>query len=124
MEKMYRPDRFAAGRTTALVVDSGASGTSVVPVYDGYVLKKGTWIGHLTEYIAIFKAPIGGDFVSDQVKKQLRELKIDIVPHYKVASKQPVDSASPPNYVSKETPDTAPSFHELATEVHKYYLHL
>jgi actin-related protein len=32
---------FAAGRATALVIDSGASHTSVVPVYDGYVIKKG-----------------------------------------------------------------------------------
>lgn len=33
--------RFASGRSNALVVDSGGSMTSVVPVYDAFVLKKG-----------------------------------------------------------------------------------
>jgi actin-related protein len=32
---------FAAGRASALVIESGESCTSVVPVYDGYVVKKG-----------------------------------------------------------------------------------
>jgi hypothetical protein len=32
--------RFAAGRSTALVVDAGAGTTRVVPVYDGYVMHK------------------------------------------------------------------------------------
>lgn len=32
---------FAAGRSNALVVDSGGEMTSVVPVYDAFVLKKG-----------------------------------------------------------------------------------
>ena len=35
---------FAAGRQTALVVDSGASLTSVVPVFDGYIVKKGDFL--------------------------------------------------------------------------------
>lgn len=32
---------FAHGRSTGLVLDSGATHTSAVPVHDGYVLQKG-----------------------------------------------------------------------------------
>jgi len=33
--------RFANGRFTGLVLDSGATHTTAVPVYDGYVLQQG-----------------------------------------------------------------------------------
>jgi hypothetical protein len=33
--------RFSVGRATALVLDSGGSITSAIPVYDGLVLKRG-----------------------------------------------------------------------------------
>lgn len=32
---------FANGRSTGLVLDSGASHTAAVPVYDGYVIQQG-----------------------------------------------------------------------------------
>lgn len=35
---------FANGRSTGIVVDSGATHTSAVPVYDGYVLSQGVLI--------------------------------------------------------------------------------
>ena len=47
---------FAAGRSTALVIESGHATTSVVPVFDGYIVKK-----------AIQKANIGGEYISNQV---------------------------------------------------------
>ena len=34
--------RFANGRSTALVIDSGSTQTSCVPVVDGYVLQQGS----------------------------------------------------------------------------------
>jgi hypothetical protein len=39
-----RISRFAAGKGTALVVDIGEGVSSVVPIYDGFVLKKGRGI--------------------------------------------------------------------------------
>ena len=33
---------FANGRSTGLVLDSGATHTTAVPVYDGYVLQQGS----------------------------------------------------------------------------------
>lgn len=38
---MILVSRFAAGRGTALVVDVGSHHASVVPVVDGFVLRKG-----------------------------------------------------------------------------------
>ena len=40
---------FANGKSTCLVLDSGASHTSAIPVHDGYVLQQ-----------AIVKSPLGG----------------------------------------------------------------
>lgn len=36
-----RERRFSAGKPNALVIDVGANTTSVTPIYDGFVLKKG-----------------------------------------------------------------------------------
>ena len=36
--------RFANGRSTALVIDSGSTQTSCVPVHDGYVLQQGVCV--------------------------------------------------------------------------------
>lgn len=33
--------RFSHGRSTALMLDSGATHTSAVPVYDGHVIQQG-----------------------------------------------------------------------------------
>jgi len=43
---------FANGRATALVIDSGATHTSAVPVLDGYVISN-----------AVVKSPLGGDYL-------------------------------------------------------------
>ncbi len=72
---------FANGRSTGLVVDSGATHTSAIPVHDGYVLQQ-----------AIVKTPLGGDFMSVQCKQFLDEQlknKGGIVPTYQVACKSP-----------------------------------
>jgi len=41
MELTRRRNRFASGKPNALVVDIGANTTSVTPISDGFVLKKG-----------------------------------------------------------------------------------
>ena len=51
------PLRFANGRSTALVVDSGATHTTVTPVHEGYVLHK-----------AVLRTPLGGDYVTAQCR--------------------------------------------------------
>lgn len=52
---------FANGRATGIVIDSGATHTSAVPVQDGFVLTQ-----------AIVKSPLGGDYISMQCKNFLQ----------------------------------------------------
>ncbi|KAJ3415775.1 Actin-like 6A [Chytridiales sp. JEL 0842] len=96
---------FAAGRPTALVVESGGDMTSVVPVHDGFVLKKG-----------ICKQQLAGNDVSAYAEATLKSLGVDIVPHYKVTRKTAVDAGSPSAAVLAECPNTHPSFHAAGVE--------
>lgn len=52
---------FSCGRSTGIVVDSGATHTSAIPVHDGYVIPS-----------AIVKSPLGGDFISMQCRQFLK----------------------------------------------------
>ncbi|KAI7822146.1 actin family, partial [Gamsiella multidivaricata] len=92
---------FAAGRPHALVVDSGGDMTSVVPVYDGYVLRKG-----------IMRQALGGDVLSEQVLQQFQATNVDVVPQYLVAKKSPVGPGHKANVVLRDRPATA-SFHKM-----------
>ncbi|KAI8907383.1 actin family [Gorgonomyces haynaldii] len=94
---------FAAGKSTALVVDSGASLTSVVPVYDGYVVKK-----------AIEKGPIGGDFVSKEALEWLKKLNVQIVPRYAIKDKKAVEVGQQPVFQRKQFQNVRESFDNVA----------
>ncbi|KND04519.1 uncharacterized protein SPPG_00248 [Spizellomyces punctatus DAOM BR117] len=96
---------FAAGRSTALVLDSGGSMTSAVPVVDGFVLKK-----------AIQKQPFAGNFISNQAQLYLKEMGITVTPQYLVSKKSAVDAGQPARYDLRDRPNTAPSYHNLAVE--------
>lgn len=67
---------YANGRSTAMVVDSGATHTSAVPVHDGYVITQG-----------IVKSPLGGDFITMQCRQFFEEKDVELVPACLVASK-------------------------------------
>uniref|UniRef100_A0A8C6Q9N3 Actin-like protein 6A n=1 Tax=Nothobranchius furzeri TaxID=105023 RepID=A0A8C6Q9N3_NOTFU len=67
---------FANGRSTGLVLDSGATHTTAIPVHDGYVLQQG-----------IVKSPLAGDFMSMQCRELFQELSVEIIPPYMIASK-------------------------------------
>lgn len=55
----------------------GSTQTSAIPVHDGYVLQQ-----------AIVKSPLAGDFLTLQCKNFLEEHeKVELVPHYQIASK-------------------------------------
>uniref|UniRef100_A0AAQ5Y164 Actin-like 6A n=1 Tax=Amphiprion ocellaris TaxID=80972 RepID=A0AAQ5Y164_AMPOC len=68
---------FANGRSTGLVLDSGATHTTAIPVHDGYVLQQG-----------IVKSPLAGDFMSMQCRELFQELSVEIIPPYMIASKR------------------------------------
>ncbi|XP_074659955.1 actin-like protein 6B [Tubulanus polymorphus] len=95
---------FANGRSSGLVIDSGATHTTAVPVYDGYVLAH-----------AIVKSPLAGDFISMECKKYIvDELKTEVVPTYQIASKEQVGENEPANWKKKEKiPEVTKSFHNF-----------
>lgn len=89
---------FANGRSTALVVDSGATHTSAVPVLDGYVVGQ-----------AIAKSPLGGDYLVSQAKVMLENLGIDLTPAALIANKEVIRDREKPKYTKKSfnfTPTT------------------
>uniref|UniRef100_A0A670J2Y5 Actin like 6B n=1 Tax=Podarcis muralis TaxID=64176 RepID=A0A670J2Y5_PODMU len=92
---------FANGRSTGLVLDSGATHTTAIPVHDGYILQQG-----------IVKSPLAGDFISMQCRELFQEMNIEIVPPYMIAAKEPVREGAPPNWKKKEKlPQVSKSWH-------------
>ncbi|KAK7098169.1 actin-like protein 6A [Littorina saxatilis] len=90
---------FANGRSTALILDSGATHTSAVPVYDGYVLTQG-----------IVKSPLAGEFIIQECRKMMEELGVEVVPPYLISSKEAVPDKQPPKWKKKENVDVTKSF--------------
>jgi len=94
---------FANGRSTGIVVDSGASQTSAVPVHDGYVISQ-----------AIVKSPLGGDFVTMQCRNYLEDKGVDLTPPYLLASKEVVKEGEYPKFTKKNNvPEVSKSWHNL-----------
>lgn len=77
---------FGAGKATALVVDVGASTTSVICIHDGLILKK-----------SVYKSPLAGNWLSSQLRSLFNssDPKVDLVPHFMIAAKTPVDAGAP-----------------------------
>ncbi|KAI5634694.1 actin domain-containing protein [Phthorimaea operculella] len=84
---------FANGKSTALVVDAGASQTSAVPVIDGYALTN-----------AAFRSPIGGDHLALQAKNMLNNMHIQMLPIYSIASKEVIRERERARYTLKQLP--------------------
>ncbi|KAJ8032262.1 Actin-like protein 6A [Holothuria leucospilota] len=82
---------FANSRATGLVIDSGASHTTAVPIHEGYCLQH-----------AIMKSPLGGDFITKQAKNFLASQKIDILPPTFIASRETVKEGQAPIFKRKE----------------------
>ncbi|XP_057176175.1 actin-like protein 6B isoform X2 [Triplophysa rosa] len=92
---------FANGRATGLVLDSGATHTTAIPVHDGYVLQQG-----------IVKSPLAGAFITMQCRELFQEMNIDTVPPYMIASKEPVREGAPPVWMRKDKlPPVTKSWH-------------
>ncbi|KAF8475520.1 actin family [Kalaharituber pfeilii] len=75
---------FGLGKATALVIDVGASTTSMTPVHDGLILRKG-----------VTRSPLAGDFITSQIRSWLNSSNIPITPHYMVTAKTQVDANTP-----------------------------
>ncbi|KAF3033529.1 NuA4 histone acetyltransferase subunit [Didymella keratinophila] len=93
---------FASGKASGIIIDVGASHTSVTPVLDGMVLRKG-----------VQKSPLAGNFVSQQIRQTFKTAtpEIPLTPHYLVKSKSQVDAGAPANASYKTFPiEPSPSF--------------
>lgn len=82
---------FANGRSTGLVLDSGASHSSAIPVHEGYVLQQ-----------AIVRQPYGGDYITQLCRQHFEHKGIEIVPSHLIASKEPVKEGEIPRWVKKK----------------------
>ncbi|VDN59441.1 unnamed protein product [Dracunculus medinensis] len=82
---------YANGRTSGLVLDSGSSQTSAVPIFDGYCLTH-----------AVVRAPIGGDLIVEQCRLMCEEQQIEIIPAYKIATKEAVSENEAPIWTMKK----------------------
>ena len=98
--------RFANGRSTALVVDSGATQTSAVPVHDGYALQG-----------AVVRTPLAGDFITAQCKHFMDELGVDVIPPYMIASKEAVKEKVQPIWSPKNVPNVTESYRNYMVNV-------
>ncbi len=116
--------RFAAGKPTALVIDVGAATTSVTPVLDGFMYKKGERAsvaqeGMLIWILGVMKTHLAGNFVSQQLRMIFAQspTPVPLTPHYMVASKTPVDAGAPSQAIYRKfnIPPSA-SFRRLEEE--------
>ncbi|XP_063775686.1 actin-like protein 6A [Pseudophryne corroboree] len=82
---------FANGRSTGLVLDSGSTHTTAIPVHEGRVIQQG-----------IVKSQLGGDFITQQCRELFQEMNVDLIPPYMIASKQAVPVGAAANWKRKE----------------------
>ncbi|CEF67857.1 Brahma associated protein 55kD [Strongyloides ratti] len=90
---------FAHGKASGLVVDSGASQTYASSVHDGYCLIN-----------SVVKSNLGGDTIVDQMKKYLDRCNVDIIPSYRIASKEEYKEGEKPLYKLKDIVEVTESF--------------
>ena len=83
---------FAAGKPSALVVDVGGAFSSVVPVYDGYVLSN-----------SVRRSRAAGEAVTSNYRRFLSDAGVNLVPANQVASKQPVGESEPAVWTPRTT---------------------
>lgn len=91
---------FACGKSTALVVESGAGHTTVTPVHDGYVLNRGAK-----------RTKVAGDTMDEVMNRLVFDGKAEerVLPSYAIRKEVHGDSL----HVTKAAyPHTRPSYHK------------
>ncbi|KAF8322030.1 brg1-associated factor b [Clavulina sp. PMI_390] len=89
---------FAAGKGTSLVIDIGKSTASVVPISDGFVLRKGISRGTLPRIVQRTAARILANPATGPVARP----PVDLTPHQLIASKKTVEPGVPPEFTLRE----------------------
>jgi len=94
---------FSVGRSTSLVIDSGAGVTSIVPVHEGYVLHKG-----------LKKSVVAGNMVDQWLLNELFISKArPIIPRYKI--KKEIVGPSEFKITEMDLPNATASYHRYMT---------
>ena len=97
---------FAHGKSSGLVLDSGKTHTTAVAVHEGFCLVP----------TGAARSLLGGDFVTNECRKELDRLRVDLTPQYMVKTKEGVDLEQPPKYTKKTNlPQVTASFHNWKT---------
>lgn len=96
---------FANGKSTALVVDVGGKMASVIPVYDGAVVRKG-----------ILKQELGGAAINERIRQALDNTGISYIPQYQIERKQMYSSEQPFEPIRRQHPPVTQSFHEYSVQ--------
>ncbi|KAK7060305.1 Actin-related protein 4 [Paramarasmius palmivorus] len=87
---------FAAGKGSALVIDIGQSVSSVIPVVDGFVLRKGVAYSPLPKLVQANARHILTN------PNPARPSGIELYPHQLIATKIPVEPNAPPQFTLRE----------------------
>ena len=85
---------FCYGRSTALVIDMGASHTTISPVVDGYVLKK-----------AVVSTSRGGDYLDSLFSDNLASKGIQVIPWFQKPGFSPHPVSVTPSFVKMHRGD-------------------
>ncbi|TIB93566.1 actin-related protein Arp4p [Wallemia mellicola] len=83
---------FAAGKSTALIIDIGSDSTSITPIIDGFVLRKG-----------VIRNNIGGNQLTNAYLESLDEnqrqnVLSNLIPHQLIESKTTVELGQSPKF--------------------------
>lgn len=91
---------FANGRASGLIVDSGATHTTAVPVYEGHVLRRG-----------IITSPLGGNFVQNRMGEYLVSEKVNTHLSCEIKEKTALEKANElPIFKLKSIPEVTKSW--------------
>lgn len=109
---------FAAGKSTALIIDIGHHVTSVTPVFDGVVLKRG-----------LHKHEHAGAALNAEVEQMFAARNIRVVPHYSVKRKGRAETGEgatidegegmTPSYLAAQRTRIVEEFKENILQVHE-----
>lgn len=91
---------YSYARANCLVVDSGASMTTVTPVIDGIAQQK-----------CMMSVPIAGDYLTTELYRHFQEKGIEIVPRFKVAQRK--NGAEPAKYKQGLSPDITYEIYQI-----------
>ena len=96
---------FACGRSTALVLDSGADYTTATPVHDGYALQKCT-----------LRSKIGGNYITDKLHSWLtKDKSVDIKPRFTFRKKfTNVDGVENFQVIPVDAPNVDPLYYKYS----------